>query len=165
MTSNVGTRVVSDFGTGVGFQTSSKEGVKTDEVSGILEKELKKKFAPEFLNRIDEIIYFKDLNKEDISKIVTIELNKSLNRLKEIGYDSEIKQELVDKLVEVGYDPKFGARPLKRAIQKWIDDSITEFIIEESPTVDSKLILDYNKEEDKTQITVDKPKKKKKKAE
>ena len=162
MTSNVGTRVVSDFGTGVGFQTSSKENVKSDEVSGILEKELKKKFAPEFLNRIDDIIYFRDLDKEDIKKIITIELDKSLKRLKDIGFESDISTELIDKLIEVGYDPKFGARPLKRAIQKWIDDAITEFIIDNNPAVDSILKLDYNSEEDKTNITVGKPKRKKK---
>lgn len=163
MTSNVGTRVLSDFGTGVGFQTNSKSEFKNEEVSGILEKELKKKFAPEFLNRIDEVIYFKDLTKEDITKIVTLELSKSFKRLQEIGYDSDITQKLTDKLVEVGYDPKFGARPLKRAIQKWIDDAITEFILESNPTAGAKLILDYDSELDKTIVSIEKTKKKKEK--
>lgn len=156
MTSNVGTRLVKDFGTGVGFSTKNKESVREDEIKGILEKELKNKFAPEFINRIDEIIYFRDLAKEDILKIVDLELVKSINRAKEIGYDIEISDNLKNHLVEVGYDPKYGARPLKRAIQKWVDDIITDYIIENNPKEGTKFLMDYNKEEDKSFITLEK---------
>ena len=112
MTSNVGTRQIKDFGTGVGFTTKTKENQNEDQIKAILDKELKNKFAPEFINRIDDIIYFKDLGKEEILKIVDLELTKTVKRASDIGYPIEITNTLKDHLVEVGYDPKFGARPL-----------------------------------------------------
>jgi ATP-dependent Clp protease ATP-binding subunit ClpC len=154
MTSNVGTKIVKEFGSGVGFSTKSKQDSKESDVKDLLEKELKKKFAPEFINRLDEIIYFKDLGKEEILKIVELELTKTIARAKEIGFELEITDGLKDHLVEVGYDPQYGARPLKRALQKWIDDYVTEFIIENNPKTGSNLKVDYNKEIDKT-IVVD----------
>jgi ATP-dependent Clp protease ATP-binding subunit ClpC len=160
MTSNVGTRLVKDFGTGVGFSTKNKENVREEEIKGILEKELKNKFAPEFINRIDEIIYFRDLGKPEIMKIVELELTKTLNRATDIGYPAEVTDALKDHLVEVGYDPKYGARPLKRAIQRWVDDVVTDFIIENNPKEGTKLLMDYDKEEDKSFIVVEKPAKK-----
>jgi ATP-dependent Clp protease ATP-binding subunit ClpC len=153
MTSNVGTRVVKDFGSGVGFATSAKNENKDSDIKSILEKELKKKFAPEFINRIDGIIYFKDLGKEEISKIVTIELEKTLNRAKKLGYTLQIDEKLMDHLVKVGFDPQFGARPLKRAIQRWIDDSVTEYIMNNSPKEGSILLMTYDSESDKTLIS------------
>ena len=161
MTSNVGTKVVKDFGTGVGFNTKGKESTKDEDVKGILEKELAKKFAPEFINRLDEIIYFKDLGKEEILKIVDLELRKTLERGTEIGYELTISDNLKDHLVIVGYDPKFGARPLKRAIQRWIDDTVTEYIIENNPKQGTTLKLDYDKEKDISFVEVKKTKKKK----
>lgn len=162
MTSNVGTRIIKDFGTGVGFTTTSKVEKADSDVKSILEKELKKKFPPEFINRIDEIIYFRDLDKGDIKKIVVIELNKSINRLKTIGHNATVEESLIEHLITVGYDPQFGARPLKRAIQKWIDDAITETLVENSGLpMDSTLILSYNKEEDKTSVEIKKVKKSK----
>lgn len=161
MTSNVGTRVVKDFGSGVGFNTKSRSESNEEMVKSILEKELKKKFAPEFINRLDEIIYFKDLGKEEILKIIDLELSKTVTRAKEIGYNLEITDLLKEHLVEVGYDPQFGARPLKRAIQKWIDDYITEFIIENNPAQGSTLSISYNKDSDESVVT----KKRSKKAE
>lgn len=161
MTSNVGTKVVKDFGTGVGFSSKRKEESKGEEIKAILEKELKKSFAPEFINRIDEIIYFRDLDKEDITKILKLELAKSVSRLEFLGFQSEIKDELIDKLVEVGYDPQYGARPMKRAIQRWVDDYITDVLLD-TPELGSTLILSYDKESDLTLITVKKPKKAKK---
>jgi len=160
MTSNVGTRLIKDFGTGVGFSTKNKENVREEEIKGILEKELKNKFAPEFINRIDEIIYFRDLGKPEIMKIVELELTKTLNRATDIGYPAEVTDALKDHLVEVGYDPKYGARPLKRAIQRWVDDVVTDFIIENNPKEGTKLLMDYDKEEDKSFIVVEKPAKK-----
>ena len=164
MTSNVGTRLVKDFGTGVGFSTKNRESMKEEEIKSILEKELKNKFAPEFINRLDDIIYFKDLGKEEIMKIVDLELTKTINRAAGIGFPIELTETLKEHLVEVGYDPKYGARPLKRAIQRWIDDVITDFIIENNPAEGTNLYLDYDAEKDETTIKSDKPKKKRKKA-
>tara|TARA_X000000368_G_scaffold228253_1_gene180215 strand:+ start:2424 stop:4721 length:2298 start_codon:yes stop_codon:yes gene_type:complete len=162
MTSNVGTRVVKEFGSGIGFSTkTSKE--KQDEVNkATLEKELKKKFAPEFINRIDEIIYFRDLGKDEITKIIDIELEKSIKRAGEIGYNVISDDSIKEKLFEVGFQPEYGARPLKRAIQRWFDDSITNYIIEKSPKEGSKLYLTYDKEDDKVNVTGRKARKKSK---
>ena len=151
MTSNVGTRVLKDFGTGVGFSTKSSESSNGEKIKSILDGELKKKFAPEFINRLDEIIYFNSLSKENINSILDLELNKSQKRLNEIGFSFEIDQSMRDHLCEVGYDPKYGARPLKRSIQKWVDDYITETLLDE-PEKDSILKLSYDKEENKTKI-------------
>jgi ATP-dependent Clp protease ATP-binding subunit ClpC len=156
MTSNVGTKVLKDFGSGVGFSTKSKLESKDDNVKSTLEKELKKKFAPEFINRLDEIIYFKDLDKQDILQIVQLEINKTLKRAKEIGFELEITDELKNHIVEVGYDPQYGARPLKRAIQKWVDDYVTEFIIENEPKSGGELLATYNSEKDITEVTLKK---------
>ena len=168
MTSNVGTRQIKDFGTGVGFTTKTKENQNEDQIKAILDKELKNKFAPEFINRIDDIIYFKDLGKNEILKIVDLELTKTVKRASDIGYPIEITDTLKEHLVEVGYDPKFGARPLKRAIQRWVDDIVTDYIIENNPDEGTKFSIDYNKEDDISFITVEKvekPKKTRKKKE
>ncbi len=162
MTSNVGTKVAKEFGSGIGFSSKNKEDNKGEEMKSILKKELEKKFAPEFLNRLDEIIYFRDLGKDEILKIVDLELVKTVSRSEEIGYKVTISDVLKEHLVEVGYDPKFGARPLKRAIQKWVDDYVTEFIIESNPKLGSILNLDYDKENYVTTVTIPKKPKKKK---
>jgi ATP-dependent Clp protease ATP-binding subunit ClpC len=167
MTSNVGTKIVKDFGSGVGFSTKAKKDKNDDEVKGVLEKELKKKFAPEFINRIDEIIYFRDLGKEEILKIVELELNKTIGRATEIGYQLQVTDSTKEHLVEVGYDPQYGARPLKRAIQKWIDDYVTEFIIDNNPKIGTEMIVDYDSEKDESIVKITKKAstKKKKKTE
>ena len=153
MTSNVGTKIVKDFGFGVGFNTKARLDNSNTDVKSILEKELKKKFAPEFINRLDEIIYFKDLGKEEILQIIELELNKTISRALELGFKLEVTETLKSHLVEVGYDPQYGARPLKRALQKWIDDYVTEFIIENSPKEGSTLTIDYDKEGDKSIVS------------
>jgi len=160
MTSNVGTRLVKDFGTGVGFSTKTKESVREEEIKAILDKELKNKFAPEFINRLDDIIYFRDLGKPEIMKIVELELTKTLKRASDIGHPTEVTDALKNHLVEVGYDPKYGARPLKRAIQKWIDDVVTDYIIENNPKEGTKFEVDYDSEGDISFIKVEKPAKK-----
>jgi ATP-dependent Clp protease ATP-binding subunit ClpC len=167
MTSNVGTRQVKDFGTGVGFSTKTKQSQNDDQIKGILEKELKNKFAPEFINRLDDIIYFKDLGKNEILKIVDLELAKTIRRASDIGYPIEITEQLKDHLVEVGYDPKYGARPLKRAIQRWVDDIITDYIIENNPEEGTNFLIDYNSDDEISFIScknekIDKPEKVKK---
>lgn len=161
MTSNVGTKVLKDFGSGVGFNTSSKSTSEVDDMKSVLEKELKKKFAPEFINRLDEIIYFRDLGKEEILKIVDLELVKAVSRGQEIGFKLEVTDVMKAHLVEVGYDPAFGARPLKRAIQRWVYDSVTEYIIENEPKEGATLTIDYNKEDD-VAVVENKSKRKKK---
>lgn len=161
MTSNVGTRVAKEFGSGVGFNTSSRTGSKDMDMKDILEKELKKKFAPEFINRLDGIIYFKDLGVDEITKIVHLELNKTLNRAGGLGFKLELDDTIKNHIVKVGHNPEYGARPLKRAIQKWIDDPITDFIMENSPKEGSTFYISYNEELDKTEI-VDKKKRSKK---
>jgi len=162
MTSNVGTKALRDFGGGIGFASKSSQ-IDPDSGKYILEKELKAKFPPEFINRLDEIIYFKDLDKDSVIKITDIELAKTINRAKKIGYDIIISDALRDHLATIGYDKEYGARPLKRCIQKWIDDSITEYIISSDLKPNSKLSLDYNKEKDKTEILVISPPKRSKK--
>ena len=153
MTSNVGTKIIKDFGSGVGFTTKSKLDNSNNDVKTILEKELKKKFAPEFINRLDEIIYFKDLGKDEILQIIELELSKTIKRGTELGFNLQVTEALKSHLIEVGYDPQYGARPLKRALQKWIDDYVTEFIIEKSPKEGSTLIIDYDKEGDKSVVS------------
>jgi ATP-dependent Clp protease ATP-binding subunit ClpC len=153
MTSNVGTKVVKDFGGGIGFTTKTKQENKELEIKDTLEKELKKKFAPEFINRLDEIIYFRDLDKDDIFKIVDLELNKTLLRAKEIGFEITVDETLKEHLIQVGYDQEYGARPLKRAIQKWVDDYVTEHIIENNLKEGSSLKLSYDSVDDATKIT------------
>ena len=154
MTSNVGVRFLKDFGTGVGFSTSSREEKRDEEMKSVLSRELKKKFPPEFINRLDEIVYFNELSKEDILRIIDLELEKTLKRAEDIGYTLIIEQSLKDHLIEVGYDKEFGARPLKRTIQKWVDDWVTEFIIENNPEIGSKLSLEYDAEGDATKISL-----------
>lgn len=153
MTSNVGTRVLKEFGTGVGFSTKSKQDSKNDDIKSTLEKELKKKFAPEFINRIDEIIYFKDLDKDDIRKILLLEIEKSNQKLINLGFTADFDESIIEKLIEVGYDPEYGARPMKRAIQKWIDDPITDVLLD-SPKPESVFRISYDSEKDETKIVV-----------
>lgn len=163
MTSNVGTRVVKDFGSGIGFASKHKEENKNNDVKNTLEGELKKKFSPEFLNRLDEIIYFNDLSKEDIIKIIDIELDKTKDKAEKIGIKLTIDQSLIEHLSIIGYNKEYGARPLKRAIQKWLDDYITEFVIENNIVDKSvSLNLSYNAENDITDIKVIPEKKKRK---
>ena len=162
MTSNIGTKVVQDFGTGVGFSTNTKIEKKEEELKAVLEKELFKKFAPEFINRFDEIIYFKDLNENDLLKIVDLELKKVYERVNNIEFDVEVDDTLKKHLILVGTDTRFGARILKRTVQKWVDDAITEKILSDNPEKGSKFILSYNETEKKTDVKIKKPTKRKK---
>lgn len=143
MTSNAGSRKLKDFGTGIGFSLKTDNTQKDQ--NEVINKELKKVFAPEFLNRIDEVIMFNSLTKENIGGIVDVEIKTTVQRLKEIGYDINITQSLKDYLFEIGYDPDFGARPLKRAIQKNIEDRITDAIINEEISVGDRISLRYDK--------------------
>lgn len=129
MTSNIGSRELKDFGNGVGFQTSSSKGNENNK--NIIEKALGKVFAPEFINRLDEVIYFNSLTKEDICKIIDIEIKSLLERITALGYTIKITDAAKEFIAQEGYDPKYGARPLKRAIQKYIEDPLSEMILED----------------------------------
>jgi ATP-dependent Clp protease ATP-binding subunit ClpC len=120
LTSNVGTRKLQDFGDGVGFRSKSKEEEIEISKEIVLKKELQKAFSPEFINRLDDIIYFKELAKEDILKILDVELTKVIDRIAPLGYKITVSQKLKEIIAEKGYDPKFGARPLKRILQRYV---------------------------------------------
>jgi ATP-dependent Clp protease ATP-binding subunit ClpC len=130
MTSNVGARKLQDFGAGVGFGTKAKVENLEEIRNSVIEDSVKKAFSPEFLNRLDDIIIFKSLDKEDIKKIVEIPLNELKDRMKEMGYTIKLSSKLKEYLAEVGYDEKYGARPLNRAIQKYIEDPIAEKMLD-----------------------------------
>ena len=152
MTSNIGVKKLQEFGSGVGFNTSAKVNQEKNNTDSVIMGEVKKKFAPEFINRIDDIIIFNDLSNNDLRKIIQLELKKTYSKVETIEYKLELDKTMIDHLLKVGYDKSYGARPLKRAIQKWIEDPITDFIIAENPGKGSLLTLRYNEESEETQI-------------
>ena len=129
MTSNIGSRQLKDFGTGVGFNTAARESQRAEMERSVIEKAMKKAFAPEFLNRVDDIIYFNSLQRDDIHKIIDIELKGLFKRVVDMGYNITIDDSAKDFLIKKGWDPDFGARPLKRAIQRYVEDELAEEII------------------------------------
>jgi ATP-dependent Clp protease ATP-binding subunit ClpC len=129
MTSNIGARQVKDFGQGVGFGTAAKKAQEHDFTKGVIEKALKKAFAPEFLNRIDDVVVFNALEREDIDQIIQIELKKVVRRIEALGYSINLSDAAQTFLAEKGFDRQYGARPLKRAIQKYIEDTLAEEIV------------------------------------
>lgn len=129
MTSNSGTRQIKDFGTGIGFQAMPTDEDRKKQTRSIVEKALKKQFAPEFLNRLDDIVFFDQLSQEDIRRITDIELRPLLRRIKEMGYTLELSEDTINKIATEGYDVQYGARPLRRAIQRIIEDPICEMLL------------------------------------
>ncbi|MBR5353320.1 MAG: ATP-dependent Clp protease ATP-binding subunit [Bacteroidales bacterium] len=129
MTSNIGTRQLKDFGTGVGFNTAAREAERASLERSVIDKEMKKKFAPEFLNRIDDVIFFNSLQREDIHKIIEIELKGLFKRVRNMGYGIDIDEKAKDFILRKGWDEQYGARPLKRAIQHYIEDDLADEII------------------------------------
>ena len=129
MTSNIGTRQVKEFGTGVGFATAAREAERASLERSVIDKEMKKKFAPEFLNRIDDIIFFNSLKRDDIHKIIDIELKSLFNRIRTMGFDIDMDDQAKDFLLKKGWDEQYGARPLKRAIQQYVEDDLADEII------------------------------------
>lgn len=157
LTSNIGTRQLKDFGDGVGFGTIAKRDSADERAKSTIENALKKTFAPEFLNRIDDIIIFNSLEKEDILKIIDIELDKLYKRLNDLGYELELSEEAKNFIAEKGFDKDFGARPLKRAIQKYIEDPMAEEIINSVISEGDKLLLELNEAKDGVVITIKSP--------
>lgn len=154
LTSNIGTRELKDFGDGVGFGTMAKKDSSDQRAKSTIESALKKTFAPEFLNRIDDIIIFNTLTKENIFKIIDIELEKLFARLKDLGYELELTNDAKEFIAEKGFDKDFGARPLKRALQKYIEDPMAEEIINSEITEGDKLLLELNENKDGVKISV-----------
>ena len=148
LTSNIGTRDLKDFGDGVGFGTIAKKTNTDARARSTIENALKKAFAPEFLNRIDDIVIFNNLEKEDISKIIDLELAKLYNRLEKLNYKVELTDEAKDFIAEKGWDKDFGARPLKRAIQKYIEDLLAEMLVNKLLTEGGTVVLKLNEAKD-----------------
>ena len=152
MTSNIGSRELKDFGSGVGFNTSAKQSAWSSNAQSVIENALKKSFAPEFLNRIDDIVIFESLERESIHKIIDIELRNLFQRIEKMGFKMEISEKAKDFIVEKGWDAQFGARPLKRAIQKYVEDTLAEEIIRANLKEGALLVIDFD--EETHQITV-----------
>ncbi len=154
MTSNIGSRQLKDFGSGVGFETSSRQENKSELDRSVIENALKKAFAPEFLNRIDDVVIFNNLEREDIHKIIDIELEHLYKRVKDLGYSLDVSTKAKDFILEQGWDPQYGARPLKRAIQKYIEDELAEEIIKSNLKESDTIKINYKKGDNKVTIKV-----------
>ncbi len=159
MTSNIGSRQLKDFGGGVGFSTSSKKDQADTHAKGVIENALKKSFAPEFLNRIDDVIIFNALEKEDIHAIIDIELEKLLKRIDGLGYQLTLSDKAKDYIANKGFDKQYGARPLKRAIQKYIEDALAEEIVNAKLKDNDSIFMDLDESKDELTIKIKKAKK------
>ena len=154
MTSNIGARQVKDFGSGVGFETATIKAQSTEIEKSVIEGALKKTFAPEFLNRIDDIVIFNSLEKENIAEIVEIELEKLFNRVTKLGYNLTLTKEAKAFICDKGFDKKYGARPLNRAIQKYIEDLLAEQVVSNKIKEGDAILLDYVKDAETLSITL-----------
>jgi len=159
MTSNIGSRQLKDFGAGVGFGTASKKKQADSHAKGVIENALKKSFAPEFLNRIDDVVIFNALEKEDIHAIIDIELEQLLDRIDGLGYKLTLSEKAKDYIVDKGFDRQYGARPLKRAIQKYIEDALAEKIVNSQLNENDSIFMDLDEEKDELTIKIKKAKK------
>jgi len=159
MTSNIGSRQLKDFGAGVGFGTASKKKQADADAKGVIENALKKSFAPEFLNRIDDVIVFNALEKEDIHAIIDIELEKLLERIDGLGYKLVLSDKAKDYIADKGFDRQYGARPLKRAIQKYIEDALAEEIVNSKLKENDTIFMDLDEDKEELTIKIKKSKK------
>jgi ATP-dependent Clp protease ATP-binding subunit ClpC len=162
MTSNIGARQLKDFGQGIGFNTSSRQENAANYSKSVIQKALKRAFSPEFLNRIDDVILFNSLSKENINDIIDIEMDSVLKRIKTLGYKVTISEEAKDFIADKGFDSKFGARPLKRAIQKYFEDPLAEEIINAKVAEGDSIKVSLNKDKSALEIKISKPKAKRK---
>ncbi|MFL9843491.1 ATP-dependent Clp protease ATP-binding subunit [Flavobacterium rhizosphaerae] len=154
MTSNVGARQLKDFGQGVGFGTSAKKAQADEYSKGVIEAALKKTFAPEFINRVDDIIVFNPLEREDLDKIIEIELEKLYGRIKDLGYNIQLSEKAKNFIAEKGFDKQYGARPLRRAIQKYVEDVLAEEIITSKISGGDEIFMDLDKNETELEVTI-----------
>ncbi|RLD21308.1 MAG: ATP-dependent Clp protease ATP-binding subunit [Bacteroidetes bacterium] len=148
MTSNIGVRQLKDFGMGVGFATKARQDASSENTTAVIQTALKRTFSPEFLNRIDDVVIFNSLDKDHIHEIIEISLNDLYKRLDLMGYEMTLDEKAKDFVAEKGFDPQYGARPLHRSIQKYIEDPLAEFILTENPAEGAKLIATLNEAED-----------------
>jgi ATP-dependent Clp protease ATP-binding subunit ClpC len=161
MTSNIGARQLKDFGGGVGFGTSAKAAQADAHAKGIIESALKKSFAPEFINRIDDVIIFNALERKDIHQIIDIELEKLLARISDLGYTLKLSDKAKDYIADKGFDKTYGARPLNRAIQKYIEDALAEEIVNSNLTEGDVIFMDLDSKSKELTIQIEKKKIKK----
>ncbi|WP_153633297.1 ATP-dependent Clp protease ATP-binding subunit [Prolixibacter sp. SD074] len=157
MTSNIGTRQLKDFGQGLGFNTNKTPDDENEHAKYIIQKALKRAFAPEFLNRVDDVVLFNTLSKEQIGKIIDIELKGLYERVEALNYKLKITNKAKDFISDKGFDPQFGARPLKRAIQKYLEDEMAEAIIQNRIEDGSTITIDYNVKENKMVVKIVSP--------
>jgi len=156
LTSNIGSRQLKDFGIGVGFGTYAKKNFEKTQAKSIIESALKRTFSPEFLNRIDDVIIFNSLEKKHVKKIIHIELKKLSQRMENLGYKIELTDEVIDFITEKGFDKNYGARPVKRAIQKYIEDLIADEIVNGKIKEGDEVILRRDRSEENTLIVAEK---------
>ena len=162
MTSNIGVRQLKDFGQGVGFETSARQEAAGEHSKGVIQNALKRTFSPEFLNRIDDVVIFNSLDKEEIFKIIEITLKDLYKRLDGMSYNLILSDEAKKFVAEKGFDPQFGARPLHRAIQKYLEDPLAEFILSNNPAEGS--VLEAVMNDDSSSLKIKASRKKKKQA-
>ncbi len=160
MTSNIGSRQLKDFGAGVGFGTASKTEQADANAKSMIENALKKSFAPEFLNRIDDVVVFNALEREDIHSIIDIELRKLILRIEDLGYHLSLSDKAKDYIADKGFDRQYGARPLKRAIQKYIEDTLAEEIVNSKLNEGDTIFMDLDEKTNELTIKIKKGKKK-----
>ncbi|WP_149276347.1 ATP-dependent Clp protease ATP-binding subunit [Pareuzebyella sediminis] len=159
MTSNIGARKLKDFGQGIGFGTSAMKSQEDSHQKSVIEGALKKAFAPEFLNRIDDVVVFNSLEREDIHKIIDIELEKLYARIMDIGYHLSLSDKAKDYIAEKGFDKQYGARPLKRAIQKYIEDTLAEEIVNSKLEEGDSIYMDLDEKKEELTIEIKKAEK------
>ena len=157
MTSNIGVRDLKDFGSGIGFATSAKQDSEDEIMKATIQSALKKAFSPEFLNRLDDVIVFNSLQRKDIHKIIDLTLGKLFKRIGDLGYKVELTKKAKDFLSEKGYDPQYGARPLNRAIQKYLEDAVAEEILKGDLVEGSTIVADHDGKKDELTLKVRKP--------
>jgi len=153
MTSNIGVRQLKDFGQGLGFNTKARQEATEENTKAVIQNALKKTFSPEFLNRIDDVIIFNALGMDEIYRIIDIALTDLYKRLTQLNFTLSLSMEAKKFVAEKGFDPQFGARPLHRAIQKYLEDPLAEFILNQNPTEGSELIAVMNEDQSGTAIT------------
>jgi len=156
MTSNIGARELKDFGSGVGFSTSAKSMNRDELNKSVIQKSLKRTFSPEFLNRIDDVVIFNSLVKEDIYKIIDVLMKDVYARLDELGYHLKLSKDAKEFIAEKGYDIQFGARPLHRAIQKHLEDQLAEEILNVNLKEGDTVMAELDKKKEKLKFTVQK---------
>jgi ATP-dependent Clp protease ATP-binding subunit ClpC len=161
MTSNIGVRDLKDFGTGIGFATQARQNSEDELMKATIQKALRKTFSPEFLNRLDDVIVFNSLHREHIHQIIDITLEKLFKRITALGYQVELTEKAKDFLAEKGYDPQYGARPLNRAIQKYLEDSVAEEILKGEVSEGDVILADHDGKSEQLTIKVLKKKKQK----